>query len=164
MILIIGILSLITIIIDLRRMQDRNFKKVFYRIFGIVLRKHEIKNNFTGASYLLVSSIISIAFFPKDIAFLALSFLAIGDTFAAIVGISLGKREIPKTKKSIEGSLACFVSTFIFAICFQAHIIVAFLGAVTTMLIELSNLPVDDNVRIPLASGIIMTLVKLFIF
>ncbi len=154
-------LTVIALVIEIIRLEHRTFKRIFYNIFGIMLRKHEI-HDFTGATYLMISTILCIAIFPKDIAFLSLCFLAIGDTLAATVGISFGKRKLFGTRKSLEGSLACFISTFIFALFFIDPVI-AFFGAIAATLSEFSRLPVDDNIKIPIASGMVMSLVNIFV-
>jgi glycerol-3-phosphate acyltransferase PlsY len=111
---------------------------------------------------------ICISLFPKDIAFISLSFLAIGDTLAAIVGISLGKRKLPKSKKSIEGSLACFIGTFVFAMFFlnpqkYAIPLIALAGAIAATIAESSRIAIDDNVKIPIFSGLVMIVVNIFV-
>jgi len=154
-------LTVIALVVEIIRLEHRTFKRIFYNMFGIMLRKHEI-HDFTGATYLMISTILCIAIFPKDIAFLSLCFLAIGDTLAAIIGISFGKRKLFGTSKSLEGSLACFISTFIFALFFIDPTI-AFFGAMAATLSEFSRLPIDDNIKIPIASGLIMSLVNIFV-
>ena len=158
---VLGSITVVALLIEITRLEHRTVKRIFYNIFGIMLRKHEI-HDFTGATYLLVSALICIAVFPRDIAFLALSFLAIGDTMAAVVGISFGKRKLFKTKKSLEGSLACFISTLIFAMIF-IHPVIAFWGAFAATVAEFSRLSVDDNIKIPIASGLMMSLVNIFV-
>ena len=147
-------LIITSITIELFRLQNKNFRKYFLLFFGIMLRKHEI-NNLTGASYLLVSAIICVAFFPADIAFVAMAFLSIGDTFAALIGMNYGKRKFKNSPKSFEGTLACFITTFSFGVFFVDPVI-AFWGAISASIIELVNIPVDDNVKIPIISGITM--------
>jgi len=159
--LIIIPLTLIALIIEIVRLEHKTFKRIFLNIFGIMLRKHEI-HDFTGATYLMISATICIAVFPKDIAFLSLAFLAIGDTLAAIVGISFGKRKLLGTKKSLEGSIACFASTFLVGVLFVAPQI-AFFGALAATIAEFWELQLDDNIKIPLISGIVMSLVSLFV-
>jgi dolichol kinase len=153
--------TLLALIVEIARLEHRTFKKIFYSIFGIMLRKHEL-HEFTGATYLLISTLLCIAFFPKDITFVTLSFLAIGDTLAAIIGISFGKRKLLHTNKSLEGSLACFVSTFIFALFFL-HPFIALVGAISATVAEFSKIPVDDNLKIPLMAGLIMTLANIIV-
>jgi len=151
----------IAMTIELLRLQNKTFKKFFFLIFGVILRKHEI-HNFTGASYLLVSCIVCIAFLPPDLAFVSLAFVSLGDTFAALIGMNFGKRKLLNSPKSFEGILACFTSTFLFGICF-INPIIAFFGAVTASIAEVINIPIDDNVKIPVMSGIIMCMVWILV-
>ncbi|MCK9330295.1 MAG: phosphatidate cytidylyltransferase [Candidatus Cloacimonetes bacterium] len=160
-ILIFLAIAIVSIIVELLRLENRSFKKLFYSIFGIMLRKHEMYD-FTGASYLLTSAIICVAFFPKDIAFASMAFLSIGDTMAALIGINLGKRKFLNIKKTFEGFLACFISTFIFGLFFLNPFI-AFFGSLTAAIAELVRIPIDDNVKIPILSGIAMMIVYMFV-
>jgi len=155
-ILVFLVLVIISMAIELLRLENKNFRKYFYFIFGVMLRRHEIQN-FTGASYLLISAIVCIAFFPADIAFVAMAFLSIGDTFAALIGINFGKRKFKSSKKSFEGTLACFASTFLFGIFF-IPLAIALTGAIAASIAELINIPIDDNVKIPVLSCIVMSL------
>jgi len=150
--------------IELYRIQIPSFRKFFHKLFGIILRKHE-RSDFTGATFLIFSSMLCVVFFKPVIAFLAISYLSIGDTFAAIVGIAVGKRKFINQNKSVEGSLACFTSIMIFSIVFGNEIspLIYTLGALTATIAELWIVQVDDNVKIPLLSGIIMTAATIFI-
>ncbi len=152
----------IMLAIEFQRFWQKSFRKTFLKFFRIVLRKHELRD-FTGATYLLFSGVLCVAFFEPEIAFCSMAFLSIGDTFAAIVGLNFGKRKFLKVNKSLEGSIACFISCFIFGLVFTSKPLLAFTGALAAMLAELSRLPIDDNVEMPLAAGIVMTLTNLFI-
>ncbi|MDD2331787.1 MAG: hypothetical protein PHI68_03940 [Candidatus Cloacimonetes bacterium] len=131
-------------------------------MFGLILRRHEYKD-FTGATYLLFSSMLCVAFFDPSIAFCALAFLSIGDTFAALVGINIGKRKLLGTNKTLEGSLACFVTCLAFGIFFLDQPWLAFWGALSATIAEFCNVPIDDNIKIPIFSGLTMSLVAIFI-
>jgi glycerol-3-phosphate acyltransferase PlsY len=96
--------------------------------------------------------------FDKPVAVAALAFLVVGDTTAAIVGKSIGR--IPIFGKTLEGSLACFL------VCLAVGWIIpelslkqAVAGAAMATLVELLPVPLDDNLRIPLAAGFTMTLI-----
>lgn len=154
--------AFIAVILELVRLENKSFKRIFYRVFGIMLRKHEMAD-LTGASYLLTASVFSIALFPPEIAFAALSFLSLGDTLAAIFGIRYGHRKIKGSSKSLEGSLACFVSCLAYALLFGLHPGMAFIGALTATYAELLNFPVNDNVKMPLITGIVMSFASIFI-
>jgi dolichol kinase len=158
-------ITLITALsIELSRMQIPNFRKLYNKLFGLILRRHESKD-FTGATFLVFASMLCVVFFTPGIAFLSISYLAIGDTFAALVGMARGERKFNGMKKSLEGSLACFVSILIYSIIFGIGInpVVYVAGCFAATAAELWDIPVDDNVKIPLISGIVMTLVNVFI-
>ncbi len=162
---VVLLVALITALgIELSRMQLPSFRKVFHKLFGLMLRKHEIKD-FTGATFLFLAFMLCVVFFPPKIAFLAMSFLSIGDTFAAMVGISYGKRKFIGLKKTIEGSLGCFASTMLFSFFFADGLSpwVYTLGAFTATLAELWIIPIDDNIKIPLLSGLCMTFINIIV-
>ncbi len=160
-VLVLSLLAVISLIIEILRTENNSFRKLFEKTLGKMMRVHE-KKNITGATFLLVSSIVCISFFPYNIAFVCLSFLVIGDTMAAIIGMSVGKRKIVGTDKSVEGSLACFISTFIFSLFFLNPIL-ALTGSFTATLAELTSLGIDDNFKIPVISGATMSVASMFI-
>lgn len=155
-------LAFIAIIIEIIRLEHRTVKRVFYRVFGIMLRKHEIAN-LTGASYLLTAAVFTVALFPAEIAFISLSFLALGDTFAAIFGIRFGKRKYKNSHKSFEGSIACFVSCFAYAVMFGIHPAMALAGSFAATFAEASRIPVDDNIKLPITTAIVMSIFSIAI-
>ena len=148
----------IALLIEIFRVKHPTFKRIFFGIFGLMMRNREY-HDFTSATYMLIAVTICIAVFPADIAFAAIAFLAIGDTLAAIVGVQFGRRKLFGTEKSLEGCLACFAGTFIFAL-FYLNPIVAFAGAAAASLAESVPMWVDDNIKIPITSGIVMVLVS----
>lgn len=152
----------ISLIVEFYRFWQPSFRKFFHRLFGLILRRHEMRD-FTGATYLLFSSMLCVAFFDAQIAFAAIAFLSIGDTFAAIIGINFGKRKFLGMSKSMEGSMACFISTLIFGLIFLDHPLLAVAGAFAATIAELGKIPLDDNIKIPLLSGLVMTAVSIFI-
>lgn len=162
-ILLLGAL-IISLTIELYRLNIRSFHRFFHRFFGMLLRRHEI-NDFTGATFLIFSSLLCVTFFKPEIAFLSIAFLSVGDTFAAIVGMSLGKRKFMGMKKSLEGSIGCFTSILIFAFFFNQGLNpwVFTAGALAATIAELWNLPLDDNLKLPLTSGMIMTLINVMV-
>lgn len=152
----------ISLVVEFYRFWQKDFRRTFHRVFGLILRRHEMKD-FTGATYMLFAAMLCVAFLSPVIASCAVAFLSIGDTFAALVGMNFGKRKLGKSSKSLEGSLACFASCLAFGLFWLNNPPLAFIGALVATLAELSNLPVDDNLRIPLLSGLVMTALQVII-
>ncbi len=159
MTILIGIASVVFVMIDIRRTRNGWLSKIFAKLFNSMLRSHELEGKLTGASYVLIGSFISIAIFPKEIAVLALLFTAIGDTAAALYGRKFGKLRI--WNKTLEGSIAGLIACTIIALFFpQIPNIIKFSGAFAAMFIELLPINIDDNLRIPLFSGIVMYIIS----
>lgn len=145
------ILSLAIEVFRLNHLPTRN---LFRHFFGELLRNHE-EVSLLGSTYLLIACLLSIHLFPKPIAVLALAFLIVGDTMAAIVGKWLGRTRI--FDKTLEGSLACLVSCYLLTLLVpEIPFRVAVIGALTAAVFELLPIPLDDNFRIPLSAGFAM--------
>ena len=147
---------LVSLAVEVFRLNHPRTRNVFRHFFGELLRNHE-EASLLGSTYLLIACLLSIWLFPKPIAVLALSFLIVGDTMAAIAGKTLGRTRI--FDKTLEGSLACF------AVCFgltrlvpEVPLHVGLVGALVATVFELLPVPLDDNFRIPLSAGIAMEL------
>ena len=152
----------ISMVIEFHRFLQKSFRKTFHRIFGRILRKHEMKD-FTGATYLLFASMLCVAFFEPIIASASIAFLSIGDTFAAMIGMNFGKRRFLRNNKSLEGSLACFVSCFIFGIFWLQNPWLTLIGSLSATAAELGKIPLDDNIKIPLTASLALSLAGIFI-
>ena len=149
-------LVILSLAIEVFRLNHPRTRHVFRHFFGELIRNHE-EVSLLGSTYLLIACLLSIHLFPKPVAVLALAFLILGDTVAAIVGKSIGR--IHLFGKTLEGSLACF------AVCFaltravpELPVEVALVGAVVATVFELLPIPLDDNFRIPLSAGFAMEL------
>ena len=159
MAILICIASVVFVMIDFGRTRNGWLSKIFGKLFNGMLRSHELEGKLTGASYVLIGSFISVAIFPKEIAILALIFAAVGDTVAALYGRKFGKLRI--WNKTLEGSIAGMIACFIIALFFpQIPNIIKFSGAFAAMFIELLPIKIDDNLRIPLFSGVVMYLLS----
>jgi len=162
--LILGVLAVLALIIDLGRYLHPETGKIFYKIFGFLLREHEldhIKKNLNGATYVLISALISVLIFPKVIFISAFSILIISDSLAALIGRKFGKRKF--LSKSFEGTLTFFVSACIVIFFtpkvggFFEEYLIGFIGAFVGAIVEnISFKLVDDNLSIPLSVGFTM--------
>ncbi len=155
--------TLVMIIVDIARLRRWAFWTGFARkIIGRLIRQHEEAGDFTGASYILLSTCFTVALFDKPVAIAALSFIIVGDSFAAVVGRKFGRHRLgrPFGSKTWEGSLACLVGTLLVAALAPGLAVpVAVIGAIAAAAIEAMPFGIDDNITVPILSGLIMTLV-----
>jgi dolichol kinase len=126
-----------------------------------MIRDHEANGDFTGATYILLSVCFTIALYDKPIAIAALAFIIVGDTLAAIIGRKFGRHRF--SNKSFEGSFACLAGTVVVAVLVwllmpEFPLSVGLAGALVATVVEAMPLGVDDNVSVPLVSGLVMSL------
>ena len=154
------VLALLMLAVDVVRLQVASVRRIFYFVFGKILREHE-RFNLLGSTYLLLSALVCSYAFPKPIAVASLAFLIVGDTMAALIGRRWGRIRI--LDKSLEGSLACLISCLAIGWLYpgsELSLKMVVVGSVVATLSELLPIPLDDNMRIPLAAGFAMTLVR----
>ena len=162
--IILGSLAVFAFTLDLGRYFSPHIGKVFYKLFGFLLRRHEVdsdKKNLNGATYVLLSAVFGVLVFPKIIFITAFSILIIGDTMAALIGRKFGKHKF--LYKSFEGTLAFLISSSIVILFtpkvgyFYEEYIIGFVAALVGAIIEnISSKYVDDNFSIPFAVGFSM--------
>jgi len=114
-------------------------------------------NPFTGAMFFYLGCAIAFALFPLPFASAACAMLAIGDALSTVVGVNFGKHKI--CGKTLEGTIACFFGSLVGGIFF-VNIYLAVTGAFFASLAELVP-KIDDNLTIPVFSGLAMLLVSL---
>lgn len=165
------------------RLKSPNVNRRFAICFRALLREREAAT-LTSSAWLLIAACIVFVFCPKPIAAIALTFVAVGDPIAGIVGERWGQKldspggfplkllgkvsnsaPVVATGKSLEGSgaclAACLVAGAILATITQVALWVVVVGAICATLVELLSLPPNDNLAIPLVTGGIMSLIKL---
>jgi len=163
LLLVLGSATGVFLAVDLVRLRAPAVNRWFRRLFGPLLREKEV-SHLTGASYMLLASLIALLAFPRDIAVLALSFLAVGDAVATLVGQWVGRRKL--LGKSLEGELACFIVCVAIGFgCYHAGLNIALpailVGSVCATLAEAIPLPIDDNLTMPLFAGAVMTIMQI---
>lgn len=160
-ILILSGFTIFSLTIELWRYFSPKAGKIFYSLFGFLLREHEMdakKKNLSGATYVILSGLLCVIIFPKVIFLTAFSILIISDTSAALIGRRYGKHQF--LAKSLEGTLAFFVSAVIVVFVtpkilyvpaeYIFGILAAALGAIAE---NISYGWADDNLTIPLTVG-----------
>lgn len=151
-------LTLGSIIIDFLRYYSKTVANIFYKIFGQILRKHEVgsKKTLNGGTYVLISASICIFLFPKILVVMSFSILIISDILAALVGKSIGRIKI--NGKTLEGSIAFFISAVIVILVTPKltytplEYLIGIIGALVGTLSELYSFNLlDDNFAIPVS-------------
>jgi len=158
MILILTVLCSVSLFLEFLRNKSNTVKFLFNNMFIKMLRKNEKKGTLTGATWLLIGSLITTIFFPIYIVVPALIYLSIGDSFAAIIGKAypFGKIGV----KSISGSISGALASSIFAISVNKilPIEIIIIGSIIAMIIEIIPIKLNDNLTIPFISALVMNL------
>ncbi len=149
----------------------KRYKPVMgFRKFVLFMERKKVRRPFFGALLFYLGCFVSFVLFPTPIAAASCSILAIGDSLSTVIGLKFGKIKI-YNKRTLEGSLAFFVSAFLISLLFIDYRI-ALIGALVGMVTELfggsTKLKnkvwfIDDNLLIPVISGAAMFLVSLVI-
>jgi glycerol-3-phosphate acyltransferase PlsY len=162
-IIIIALLCVIFILLEAVRLRNNAVNDWFFKWFGALLRQDE-RTKVTGALFVLVASLFAFGIFSKEIAILALAFLAVGDPAAAIIGKLVKGHKI--YSKTLEGNLACLVACLVvgFALWYlelEVSTPMVIAGSFAAAFIQALPIPVNDNLSIPLFSALVMSLIKL---
>jgi dolichol kinase len=133
-----------------------------------MLREHEHSARlFTGATYFLFSSLLSVIIFSKLIAITSLAILIVADTAASLVGRRYGKTFF--LSKTLEGSIAFIISgwltIFTLGFLFQTTFKYYMIGLIAVLfgaIVEIfsAKLRIDDNFTIPLTVGFTFTFME----
>ncbi|MEE9286329.1 MAG: hypothetical protein V3V35_11450 [Dehalococcoidia bacterium] len=118
-----------------------------------------------ASTYLLIATAIIVGTMSAPVAALALFYLSIGDPVAAMVGQRFGAGRL--FGKSLEGSSAFLaaalaIGALLLATELDTTYSVMVVGACAAMLAELAPMRLDDNLKVPLAAGGVMTLTAHF--
>lgn len=147
-----------------------NFKKYSWarKSFGVLffrtLRNKETSREhfqFTGAIYVLLSSLLCLCLFSKEIATIALTVMLISDSAAALVGRSVGKIKIYKNK-TLEGTSAFLLSAILINVLFWpiyqfGWVSVAACLVATAAEVFEDKIEIDDNLSVPVFFAAVLT-------
>ena len=107
--------------------------------------------------FLALGVALSLLLFSPPTNYVSITIVTIGDSAASIFGRLFGKTSLPINKsKNLEGSIAGFTFAFIGA-TFFVNPLQALIAAIVGMLIEATPIPINDNLSIPLGTGVLLT-------
>ena len=144
--------------LEVARLRIPSLKRRFSVWFACLLREEEVSKA-TGSSYFLVSCLITVLLFPRNIAALAILFLSLGDPAATVVGMWKGRTRL--WGKSMEGNAAClgiclFTAILVSIVLQEPPLTVAVAGAVLATVIQSLPVRLNDNLTIPIGSAVAM--------
>ncbi len=127
---------------------------VIGRVTSWAAEKSEFQGFVFSPMYYGLGIVLSLMLFPEPIGYVSVTVLTLGDGFAAIFGEGYGRTRLPfnKTKKlegTLTGLLFASLGSLLFVDPFRALI-----ASLAGMIAEVLPLPVNDNLAIPLASGL----------
>jgi len=154
---LILILTLLYILSEVARLLGTNFPLIS-AITWRSANKPELYEFATAPIFFALGIVFSLILFPASASYASIAILTLGDGFAHVFGRKFGSVPLPFNKgKNVEGSIFGFLFASVGAMIFVDPV-KAFVGAAVGMLVECLPLPVSDNLTIPLASGLVLTL------
>lgn len=162
--LILTALLIFAVVVEFMRHAFQPVRQFFNSVFGALLRQHEVAEqgiHLSGATYVLLAAWITALVFPVVIMVQAMLFLSIGDTMAALIGRKYGKTRF--LKKSLEGSLAFFLSSVVIVLVtpkmgygITEYLIGFAVAGITAIVENITPEQIDDNLSISLISSTLL--------
>ncbi len=160
----LGTVACLLYVFDQIRIAYPEIAKKFEAGTKYIMRAEEQLKESAMIPYVM-AILLCILSFPKVIAVASIFTLAFADPLSALIGIRFGKHHIVKGK-SIEGSLAFLVATFLsITITFAISQVIswqmwlaAFAVSILATAFEMIPLRIDDNLTIPLFVAFTLTI------
>mgnify|MGYP000014566915 CR=1 FL=1 len=154
--LLILLITMLYIISEMRKMTGRSTALISYITYKAA-GKPEYQGFVMAPIFYALGIVASLIIFSEPVGYVAITTLTLGDGAASFFGQRFGRRRIPFNKdKSFEGT----VCGFLFAFCGSLLFIDPLRALITSaigMLAEVSPSPVNDNLTVPLLSGLTLT-------
>ncbi|NOT79695.1 MAG: hypothetical protein HOP07_11945 [Bacteriovoracaceae bacterium] len=154
---------------ELARLKNEKLNQLAMLLMKPIMRESE-RNSVSGLPFYALGVSLALFFFPERIAILATLFLIFADPIASFIGILYGRDKI-LPNKSLQGTIAafsvCYIVTIVYGLIYVGPsmgllvyaIMAGFIGAISEMCSQF----VDDNLCIPVISGLGLYLVNFFI-
>jgi phosphoserine phosphatase len=155
--LLICVVSALYFLSELSRMNRKNLP-IISAITWNAASHAELYEFATAPLYFAIGILITLVIFPAPVNSAAIAIFTLGDSTASLFGRLISKKPLPFNKdKTLEGSLFGFFFAFLAGSLFISPAL-ALIGAAVAMTIESLPLPVNDNVPIPLCTGLALML------
>jgi len=156
--------------VDILRSRIPTFNKTVIKVMGPLMRRSE-KEGVSGLPFYALGVSLSLFFYSREIAILSCMFLIFSDPISSFFGVLYGKDKI-LPNKSLQGAVAgfftCYLVTLFYAMnttTLGTHLLVyAIVAGIIGSASELvSAFNLDDNLTIPVLSGLGLTLLNSFV-
>jgi dolichol kinase/phosphoserine phosphatase len=155
---LISVVMALYVVSELARLDGKNLP-VISAITRRAVSQTEMYDFAAAPLYFAVGILATLLLFPAPASSAAIAIFALGDSSASILGGVISKTPLPLNKsKTLEGSLAGLFFAFLAGSVFISPTL-ALIGAAVAMTIEFLPLPVNDNVLMPLVTGLTLWLI-----
>lgn len=167
--LILGI-ALTGFITDFIRNRIPAFNKFVIKLMGPLMRRSE-RDGVSGLPFYALGVSLSLFFYSRDIAIVSSMFLVFSDPLSSFFGVLYGKDKI-LPNKSLQGAVAGFFTCYLITLFYAMNttilgthllvfsIVAGVIGAASELV---SAFNIDDNLTIPVLSGLGLTLLNYYI-
>jgi len=151
-----AVLLFASLIVELARRQWQWVNRLLWCVLPTTFRSDEGRQ-VLGSTWFAVGALGALILFGRDTGGTAVLFLTWGDPAAEFVGRRWGR---PGRRKTLAGSLGCLLACLL-AACVGIGLgglnpLVALTGAIVATLVERWSPPPDDNVWLPIVTGLAM--------
>jgi dolichol kinase/phosphoserine phosphatase len=154
--LIIILVAFVYTVSELLRLEGRELP-IISAITRHAASQSELYGFAAAPLYFAFGILLTLVLFPTEAGAAAVAMFCLGDSAASLFG-GLISTSLPFNKgKTWEGSLAGFFFAFLAGAFFVSPLL-ALVGAAIAMTIEVLPLPINDNVLVPLITGVVLTL------
>jgi len=155
--IVVGAGALVAVAADVARAYSPTINEWVRRVFGSMMRDAELPGvgtglSFNGATAVLVGAALVGLLFSLRVAVPVLTATMLADAAAALVGRRWGRHSWGRLSATVEGS-AAFVATGLAVVAAFGTLAPgpAVVGIVGGAVVEAFPLPLNDNIRVPLA-------------
>ena len=167
--LVLGI-ALAGFVLDIARARYPKINHFVIKFAGPLMRRSE-KDGMSGLPFYALGVSLSLFFYNRDIAILSVMFLVFSDPLSSFFGVLYGKDKI-LPNKSLQGAVAGFFTCYLITLFYTMNhvtlgnhilifaVVAGLIGALSELV---SAFNVDDNLTIPVLSGLGMTVLNHFV-
>ena len=163
------ILGVAALAFELLRLKSPSINEVVLKLMKPFMRESE-RNSLSGFPFYALGAAISLLLFDDKVAILSILFLIFADPISSFIGILYGKDKVIPGKSvqgCVAGFLVCYILTFGYGSYFYRPgvdlLVFSMLAGVIGATSELCSVLVDDNLTIPVLSGLGLTIINLII-